>query len=773
MNLDQVLTSGRHDLRFVIPALIAFGTATLCVRWTPPVWSGVVLVLLGLGHILWSQVRGLRHADKLVPALLVAGVMILAVSLGNVARDQPDMRAVEGKEALLSVRLEKTSLPGATSHVGRIEAHSGVALERGPVSARLAGPLCSERCAAGTLVLVTGYVTRAAPHEAAGWIVLVRQQAEVLEEPLPLLGATDSLRERFLALSAQRPGDAGGLLPGLAIGDTSELDPGLEQAMRITSLSHLVAVSGANCAIVVGLVVALVRLFRGGPWLRVAAGLIALFGFVVLVTPEPSILRAALMASIVMVSLALERPIRGIPALSATVLALLALDPWLSTSFAFVLSVAATAGILCVTGPLSRMLSRALPSPLALGLALPLAAQLACMPILILLSPTIATWGVIANALAAPAAPIATIVGMLACVMTPVMPFVADVLIGIAYLPAAYIAGVGRVLSEWPGASVPWPSGWLGALCLAVACYSLLAWLMLTPPRSDRANKIIGGLLVVSLGAVAAGYGVPAILTRSSVPGQWTVAQCDVGQGDALVIRSQNRHLLIDTGSSEDALDQCLRLLKVSHLDVAVITHFDKDHVGAWGTLVPYGPEMWVGITHDERKAEFLGDFAAARLVVRELEAGDTMTFGDYRISVVWPTRSPLVEEGNDSSLVLHLEATQECSSCLEGLFLGDLGEKAQRIMAGRLPQLSVDVVKVSHHGSPDQYGGLYEALGASVSLIGVGRGNSYGHPSSQLLEALRESSLVVRTDNSGTSTLHKSDSGDIVVWSEHSDRER
>ena len=773
MTLDRVLSTSRHDLRLVIPALVAFGTCFLSVRWSPPFWSGMVVVLLGLGLAVWNRAESFRSAERLLAAVLVAGVMMLAVSLGNVARNQPDIGDIEGKEALLSIRLEKTSLPGNTSHVGRIEARDGVALEQGPVTARLAGPLCSARCAAGTLLEVTGYVTRGAPQDSAGWVVVVREPAKVIQAPAPLLQAADALRARFLALSAERPGDAGGLLPGLAIGDTSLLNPGLEHAMQTTSLSHLVAVSGANCAIVVGLVVGMVRLMRGGQWVRVTAGLAALAGFVILVTPEPSILRAALMASIVLVSLALERPIRGIPALSATVLALLALDPWLSTSFAFVLSVAATAGILCVTGPLSRMLSTVLPAPLALGVALPLAAQLACMPVLILLSPAIATWGVLANALAAPAAPIATVVGMVACVMTPLLPWVAEVLIAIASVPAAYIAAIGRVLSEWPGASLPWPSGWFGALCLGIACYAVLAWLMLTPPRSQTANKIIGGLLLAAMSAVVAGFGVPAVLTRSSVPEQWTIAQCDVGQGDAVVLRSKNRHLLIDTGSSEDALVRCLGLLGIKQVDVAVITHFDKDHVGAWGALVPFKPHIWVGITPDERKEEFVKDFTVAGLTVREVQAGDSISFGEYHIKVVWPTLSPLVEEGNDSSIVLHVSASESCTSCLEGLFLGDLGERAQRILAGRMPPVSVDLVKVSHHGSPDQYEELYEEIQARIALIGVGSSNPYGHPTVSLVQRLQERSQVVRTDRSGTSTLHKSDSGDIVVWSEHSDPER
>jgi competence protein ComEC len=78
-------------------------------------------------------------------------------------------------------------------------------------------------------------------------------------------------------------------------------------------------------------------------------------------------------------------------------------------------------------------------------------------------------------------------------------------------------------------------------------------------------------------------------------------------------------------------------------------------------------------------------------------------------------------------------------------------------------------VVKVSHHGSADQHPALYRLLEARVALIGVGVDNPYGHPAPGILRVLEESSVVIRSDISGTVTLHKNDAGDIVVWSERS----
>jgi competence protein ComEC len=78
-----------------------------------------------------------------------------------------------------------------------------------------------------------------------------------------------------------------------------------------------------------------------------------------------------------------------------------------------------------------------------------------------------------------------------------------------------------------------------------------------------------------------------------------------------------------------------------------------------------------------------------------------------------------------------------------------------------------VDIVKVSHHGSKDQYPELYRSLGAAVGLIGVGVENTYGHPTRDVMEVIQETGVVLRSDRVGLVTLHRSATGGIVKWSE------
>jgi competence protein ComEC len=126
---------------------------------------------------------------------------------------------------------------------------------------------------------------------------------------------------------------------------------------------------------------------------------------------------------------------------------------------------------------------------------------------------------------------------------------------------------------------------------------------------------------------------------------------------------------------------------------------------------------------------------------------------------VLWPRGD--AEPGNDASVVLRFEGDG-----LTSVFLGDLGEEAQRVLAGTDPG-QADIVKVAHHGSADQSPELYARLRSRVALISCGLDNSYGHPTERLLGILRtEGSAPFRTDLEGL-LLVAPDPGGARVWHE------
>lgn len=212
----------------------------------------------------------------------------------------------------------------------------------------------------------------------------------------------------------------------------------------------------------------------------------------------------------------------------------------------------------------------------------------------------------------------------------------------------------------------------------------------------------------------------------------------------------------------------CLRFLGVDHVDLAIISHFDADHVGAWPVIADRVKQVWMGPILEREHEEIASALESAGATVLQVSAGTHLEVGDYRLRVLWPPSQSFVEPGNDSSVVIALEGSPGCEGCISAVFLGDLGEQPQRILMGREDFEPVGLVKVSHHGSRDQFEGLYRALAADVGLIGVGEENTYGHPTSGalgILEAARTTTL--RSDLRGIVTVSSTASRELIIWSE------
>ncbi|MFD3444296.1 ComEC/Rec2 family competence protein [Microbacteriaceae bacterium 4G12] len=627
----------------------------------------------------------------------------------------------------------------------------------------------------GTVLRIRGTVRGTAPEDDVSLLVFVGGRADVVEGPPWWLDWASRLRADFSSTSELLPGDGGDLLPGLVVGDTAAMDERLDSALKQSSLTHLTAVSGANCAIVIGAVLAVTSALGCRRAVRIATGLVALAGFVVLVTPEPSVLRAAVMASIALAAVASGRPLRGVPSLALAVIVLLAIDPWLARSYGFALSALATAGLLVLSGPLTRSLGRVLPVPVAAIVALPVAAQAACQPVLILLAPTLPLYGVPANILAAPAVPVATIAGMVAITLLPVAPPVAMAVTSVAWAPAAWISAVAVTISRLPEARIPWLGGIAGALLLAaVTVLVLVALLGDGNPGRRRVRRLCAACAVVVTGAYLGTLMGSSLRDRLSVPPDWQYAACDVGQGDALLVRSGSAVALVDVGPDPAPLDTCLRRLGIDHIDLLVLTHYDLDHVGGAAAVLGRVSSALVGPTENREDERLLDRLRSDGADVTVATAGLTGRLGALDWSVLWPRdRGQRTLTGNDGSVTMRFESTPRCSAgCVSALLLGDLGEESQDTVLRTAAPGPVDVVKVAHHGSADQSSRLYERVRATAGIISVGADNTYGHPTDSVLSILESTgTTALRTDRGGLTVLAPGpDPGTIRVWSERPD---
>jgi len=612
----------------------------------------------------------------------------------------------------------------------------------------------------GQRISLTGRLAPPRGGDLRAAVILAATAPRPHGEPPWAQRAAGVLRQGLQRAAEPLPDEEGGLLPGLAVGDVSRMDPAVQEDFRATGMTHLTAVSGSNVAIVIGFVLLLAAWCRAGPRTSAFLSLTALIGFVILVRPSPSVLRAAAMGALGLLALASSRPRAAVPGLAATVFLLVVVDPELASDPGFALSVLATSGLLLIAPRLRDALRRRrVPGGIAEALAVPVAAQMACAPVIAAMTGTVSLSAVPANLLAAPAVAPATVLGAAAATISPVSPGMAEVLAWLGAWPARWLVLVARWGAGLPDSTVPWPAGVSGGLLLAVTLGVLLLLVSLLP----AARRV----LIVALVAALVGVVGVRVLVAGWPPPGWVFVACDVGQGDALVLRAgPDRAVLVDVGPDPAAVDRCLRRLDVSALPLLVISHFHADHIdGLAGAVRRRAVEALV-LPHF-REPQPGADTIARSAAHRQLHAvtvgpGWRYQVPGLQIEVLGPDRTETGtrSDPNNNSLVLLVTVRG-----LTILLPGDAEVERQQAMVTDGQPIRADLLKVPHHGSPYQDASFLKAVEASLAIVSVGAGNRYGHPSVALLDRLRhDGARVFRTDISGDVAVSRTVDGIVVT---------
>ncbi len=572
-----------------------------------------------------------------------------------------------------------------------------------------------------------------------------------------LASGLDNVHDAFTQSQQGISSQADALVAGIAIGKTDGLSDALKKAMQTTGLTHLTAVSGANCVIVAGLVFFMISRTRMTRLTRGLVTLSALGAYVLIVGQQPSVLRAAVMFACAMLPRLFGWRIHAIDSLAVAVLALLFFDPWLAVDFGFALSALATLGLVVAQKRIAELLHQRfgdhLPSWLSEASAVVLAAQLFCLPLILALSGALPTYTLLANLIVEPLVAPITVFGVLAVALAIPAPAVATALSWLASIPASWIVTAATYLAGLPLAQLNWLPGWLGV----TASLSITALVTVAVVRR-RLDRPIGIALALSAAfALAFGLAKPVVAVGWA-NSDWRVVACDVGQGDALVLRSQGKIAVVDVGREAASVDACLDSLGIATVDLLVLTHFDADHVGGLAGAID-GRTVEAALISpwpDERPMAAWAGSRVRQVAERVIQAEDGMTgrLGSFSWSVLNPSRTATeAEDSNDGSIAMLWRSPD-----INLLALADLGERGQqRLVAGHQTLLAEAgsaplILKVAHHGSADCYQELYEELDATMALISVGVDNGYGHPTRRAMAALEfAGTRIYRTDQLGS----------------------
>ena len=566
-------------------------------------------------------------------------------------------------------------------------------------------------------------------------LVVIKDDIEIQTQASRWASALGAIRLGLRSLSGD--GNAGALIPGMVLGDTSKQSAEFKNSMKRSGLTHLVAVSGANFALVSAFVLWMMQFLFARMKFRLSATAISLIAFIALVRPSPSVLRAAAMAAVLLVAQGTKRGRDSLPALGFAMAAVVIVDPWQARDAGFALSVLATAGLLLFAPVLIEKLSTHMPDKLAQALAPPIAAIVFCSPIIVSLSGYLAPMSVIANLLAAPFVAPITIVGFIAALFSPLVPLLSTVLIWFIRFPAGAIALIAHWASSFPVLTLR--TGKIGFLI--VASFTLGSWLF---------KKWFKHILVFTLIIL-----ISITWLQRWPGGDWQVANCDIGQGDSMVINLGNHQgIVIDVGPDAVAEDRCLKALGINEIPLLILSHFHADHVaGLPGAIKNRAVgQVWVSVNAAPLVESAMAQSALNGVEMIKAVRGMSAKVGPLAINVLWPTLSATSFEempGEGSQINNSSIATLITSDAFSIFAGGDLEPPVQQILVKDV--FPVDIYKVCHHGSRYQDLAFMSALHPRISIISVGAGNTYGHPAVQTLEALaRLGSQVVRTDIDG-----------------------
>ncbi len=776
------LTAG-HDLR-LLPAAVAVWLTTVLgvgVGWPLAVAGGVVTALIGV--ILLSVVHGKAAIRTSAWLLVLCGLLTATLTGARLHADADNpLRTLAAHGASVRLRIEVDAVP-------RPVVSEGFAGRQGGVRTVLIEATARQLTQHGTAESADGSVLLLAP--AHGWANLLRgQQADAFGVLMPpesndgtvavlrvrgvpsdvgpastLQRAADALRGGLRRAAGSLDGDARGLLPGLVIGDTSGLRQSVTDDFRTAGMAYLLAVGGYHFMIVCGAVLWLARRFIGPRLAAVSTGFV-LVAFFEVAGPKPSVLRAFLMVGVGLLALATGRRGSTSSVLAATVLVLLLWQPEFSGNVQFALSVLATAAMVLLAGPTADALHRrGVPGGFAELLAIAVVAHLMTAPLIAAGYGQFSLTAVAANVLAEPAFVPAMVLGVLAMALSPIAASAAGFVAGFAQWPLDWLIAVAHHSAQVPAASLPWPTGWLGGVTLAVLIIAVVIAL-----RSRRFR-----VLVI---AVTVGVFVVVIPVRMIAPGWppngWAMVDCDVGQGDGEVLATNqpDRAVVVDTGPDENAIDECLGRLGVTRIPMVILSHLHADHVGGLVAVlrnrsvgaVAVGPSRVPAWAWAQVKQEV----AAAHVPLVELSPGQHLQWPGLAMDVVGPPAAESWPSGDDpsgtvvnnSSLVLRAQ-----TAAGRVLLTGDVELAAQADLLDARTDLTADILKIPHHGSRYSAPGFLDAVHARVAVASVGLGNPYGHPSPLTLNRLTaDGALVLRTDHDGDVAILPGPSGPVVV---------
>jgi len=562
-----------------------------------------------------------------------------------------------------------------------------------------------------------------------------------------LLNIVFDIRNDLISLSAEkRSKETAAWLNALVLGDDSLLDEETIELFQRWSLSHLLAISGLHIGIIIAVIYFMLIKLNIVTKER-AQSIMAVFLplYALLAGGQPSVWRASLMALFIIILAKLRIKMSVSDSLSLVFIVLMVLDKYIVYQIGFQLSFIVTFGLI-----LSRAILKKPTSFFFQVLQISFISQMMILPLQINYFANFQPLSILLNLLVVPYFSLIVIPLMFFLLVLSFIPLgivhVLDLLF--TYMQSAFIQ---LLLQVDTFASFPLMIGEMPVL-MAVIYYVLFILLMINL-QSERNNRAFTyGLLLVSL--------LVFIGIRPYLSSIGTITMLDIGQGDAFVVELPYRKgvMFIDAGSTIDFdhIEPNKRVYKqiikpyldsrgITELDAILLSHEHIDHVGS----VPFMledmkvKEIVISNYYDIlEQTELLWESYGTD--IRKVDMDDRITIAGQFFHVLAPSHDV---SANENSLVLYTSFGGK-----QWLFTGDIGKSTEQKIISDYTNLSVDVLKVAHHGSNTSTDhDFIQQTKPTYALLSAGINNRYGHPDSEVLTTLEDENVIIfRTDEQG-----------------------
>ena len=619
---------------------------------------------------------------------------------------------------------------------------------------------------------------------------------------------SNSVKEKIYDLLDKREAN---LLIGLLLGDDDNIDDDIEESFKISSLSHILAVSGMQVTYIITAMYFIFNNLLGKRKTKIVIIIILIF-YTILTGFSPSIVRASIMGILIMGAGLFYRKNDIWSSIAISLLLMLIYNPFLITNVGLQLSYLGTIGIILLNKTFLRIFNKIrfekyilnrkiinIVSKIIEILTVTISASVAVFPIMLYNFNLFGTYFLITNLLASiiigPITIFGTVIVIISFVFLKIGKLL-SVILEISLNTLVFISNFSKLPFSKIYITTP-------KISMIIFYYVLIIFFNYIYKIYNNRNLSLTQIRFRNLIALYK-YKIKEIYNNKKsrkkfisililivfcfniynffiIKRELKIYFVDVGQGDStFIVTPKNETILIDGGGSlgtdfdvgESTLLPYILDRGYKKIDLMFVSHFDQDHIGGLFKILEELKVEKVCISKQEEDSEnyqkFLNIVKEKNIQVLVVKIGDKIVLdNNLYFNVLWP-KDKQVEENklNNNAIVMKLNYNN-----FSMLFTGDIEKKAEEEILETYKNskiLESDILKVAHHGSKTSTTDEFlSRVKPKIALIGVGKDNMFNHPSNTTIEKLEKMDIkIYRTDLNAEISICVNDKGQVSIKS-------